>query len=343
MSSLSDVLKELRDNISKIKQSGGSIGEDNTKAALIEPLLASLGWDTTDLDVVHRQYKRGRQSKPVDYALLINGKPILFIEAKALEKNLSDIKWIRQTLGYAENAGLKWCILTNGEEYHIYRSNIPIPLEKKLYKKISISDKTKLHETLAILELLSKENLKISALDSLWDTYFTKTSIREALKDCLQNPPRSLVTAIREKTNLKPSRIRAFLNDARIHVEIPETPTQVKSVSLLKPKKSINGYGHIKVKTLIAKGIIKPPLQIFTTYHGKRLEAFIERDGYIVFGGKRYQSLSLAGGYARNSVIGPPKDERKFYHTNGWTFWKTKDEKGNVIEIHEFRVRASKL
>lgn len=38
------------------------IGEQNTKASLIEPLLECLGWDIRDPDSVHREYR----TKPRD-------------------------------------------------------------------------------------------------------------------------------------------------------------------------------------------------------------------------------------------------------------------------------------
>ena len=35
---------------------GARIGEQNTKAALIVPVLRTLGWDVEDLDEVHLEY-----------------------------------------------------------------------------------------------------------------------------------------------------------------------------------------------------------------------------------------------------------------------------------------------
>jgi hypothetical protein len=36
--------------------------------------------------------------------------PLLFIEAKAIEKDFTDRKWISQILGYATVVGLEWCV-----------------------------------------------------------------------------------------------------------------------------------------------------------------------------------------------------------------------------------------
>ena len=59
-----------------------SIGEQNTKAMLIEPVLEALDWDVRDWDDVQREYKVKPKDKPVDYALKISRMPKLFIEAK---------------------------------------------------------------------------------------------------------------------------------------------------------------------------------------------------------------------------------------------------------------------
>ncbi len=109
---LSNVLPKLRKRIEKAHNRKDSIGEQNTKAALIEPLLAALGWDIEDIDEVSREYKRKPQDNPVDYALFMLRSPRLFVEAKGLEKDLGDRKWISQVLGYATVVGVEWCVLT---------------------------------------------------------------------------------------------------------------------------------------------------------------------------------------------------------------------------------------
>jgi len=75
----------IRATIEKIRRfQDRSIGEQNTKASLIEPMLEALGWDVRDPDVVHREFKPTSQDKPVDYALCLAREPRLLVEAKAL-------------------------------------------------------------------------------------------------------------------------------------------------------------------------------------------------------------------------------------------------------------------
>src|SRR5438105_2650682 len=71
---------------------GRNLGEQNTKASLIEPVLEALGWDIRDPDEVHREFKPTTQDKPVDYALSILRKPRFFVEAKGHGEMLSERK-----------------------------------------------------------------------------------------------------------------------------------------------------------------------------------------------------------------------------------------------------------
>ena len=88
MYSSSELLTRIRERIGRLRSSG--LDEQNTKAALIEPVLRALGWDIEDVDEVRREYRRKGADNPVDYALLILRAPRLFIEAKAVGQNLDD-------------------------------------------------------------------------------------------------------------------------------------------------------------------------------------------------------------------------------------------------------------
>ena len=36
--------------------------------------------------------------------------------------------------------GVKWCVLTNGDEYRIYNSHAEVDVDEKLFRKVRISD-----------------------------------------------------------------------------------------------------------------------------------------------------------------------------------------------------------
>ena len=83
---------------------------------------------------------------------------------------------------------------------------------------------------------------------------------------------------------------------------------------------------------LIAAGLIKASLEVERNYKGVKLTALIQPDGAVSFEGEPYDSLSMAGAMARESVIGAPAG-RPYPQTNGWTFWQFRDPKTG--ELHE--------
>src|SRR5918998_3007298 len=219
---LADTLPRLRKRTQKIRNRKESIGEQNTKAALIDPLLAALGWDVEDIDEVSREYRRKSQDKPVDYALFMLRSPRLFVEAKGLERELTDRKWISQMLGYATVVGVEWCVLTNGDEYRLYNAHAPVDVEQKLFRVVRLSDLDQEEYTLDTLELLSKEKMGDNLLNVLWKAHFIDRHVSQALGELLQNDDAGLIRLIRKKTpELTPSDIRESLKRADIRIDFP--------------------------------------------------------------------------------------------------------------------------
>jgi hypothetical protein len=60
-----------------------------------------MGWELQEIDEVRREYRRKPQDNPVDYTLFLNRTACLLIEAKSLEKDLGDRKWISQNISHA--------------------------------------------------------------------------------------------------------------------------------------------------------------------------------------------------------------------------------------------------
>src|SRR5438093_7775040 len=62
MAELDNALVAVRDRIARYGPQG--IGEQDTKAALIVPVLRALGWDTEDLEDVKLEFKRRPADNP---------------------------------------------------------------------------------------------------------------------------------------------------------------------------------------------------------------------------------------------------------------------------------------
>jgi hypothetical protein len=330
---LADVLAQLRGRIDRISRRRDRIGEQNTKAVLIEPLLSALGWDLLDLSEVIREYRHQAQDSPVDYALFILRSPRLFVEAKDLGANLGDRRWVSQILGYATVVGVEWCVLTNGDEYHLYNAHAPVGVDEKLFRTVKISEPSQEDFTLRTLDLLSKDKMGEKLIDALWKAHFIDRHVKSDLEDLLTSDNRSLVRWIRRRRpELTSSEIRESLQRAEIQIEFPVispiSPESPKPEPLPRqpPKRA-----SVQVSDLIQAGLVMPPMELEKRYKGTILTATVQQDGSIVFEGQAYNSLSTAAGMARKSIIGAPPG-REYPQTNGWTFWRYRDSETGVVE-----------
>jgi hypothetical protein len=189
---LPDVIPKLL-NVAATLKASGSGNEANTKALLIEPLVAALGWDPTDLDVVEREVKVF-EGTFLDYALKRDGTPRLYVEAKGLNENLDDKKFIAQTVNYANNDGVVWCVLTNGKRVRVYKTNEPVAMDRKLLFEVDLFDDSETPtEKARLLRLISRGAVEAGELDRFGERVFTDGRVRKALAGIAADPPNVLL------------------------------------------------------------------------------------------------------------------------------------------------------
>lgn len=174
----------------------GAKNEANTKALIIEPLLAALGWDPADLDVVAREVKV-YDGTFLDYGLKVEGEPRLYVEAKAIGENLTDKKFVAQTINYANNDGVVWCVLTDGIVWRVFKTNETAAMDRKLLFEIDISNQTQPTADIAkLLRLVSQESVASRSLDGYGERVFTDGRVRAALASIALDPPPALNDAV---------------------------------------------------------------------------------------------------------------------------------------------------
>lgn len=349
--SLKDAIKAATSKVLRFRDRG--LGEQNTKASLIEPILEALGWDIRDPDEVHREFKPTSRDSPVDYALKLIRKPRLFVEAKGLGEELSDRKWIAQVLGYATVAGVEWCVLSDGDEFRFYNAIVPLDAEEKLFCKLRLSDSTEA-EAVKTLRLISRQNMEENLIDVLWSAHFVDRQVRESLKRLVETTDKRLIRLVRaDCPKLAPKDIADSIRrlDIRINspADLPEstgiarrqpappTTSKTSSKKLTKtPPKAIRQtkrkpttmYIGITLGDVCKAGILKPPVKLFREYRGTKLEATLKPDGAVEFKGVTYTTASNAAANARATIAGRPMS------TNGWEFWQylDGDRKAKTLE-----------
>jgi hypothetical protein len=112
-------------------QRGRVGGEANTREKIVEPVLYEvLGYDRNENDAEHAIHHAGAGGKTgsVEYFFRINGGG-LPIEAKSWQKPLdkkdaSGRSPVRQGFDYAVLSNLRWFIVTNGDQWRLYKTQL---------------------------------------------------------------------------------------------------------------------------------------------------------------------------------------------------------------------------
>lgn len=155
LENLVSTIETLKERINA-HRSDLAASEARTRAALIDPVLTALGWDTSDPELVMvEQRLRGGKA---DYALLkSDGNPISIVEAKALGSQLDSVT--DQLIRYAFAEGLPYAVSTDGDWWQVYDLTKPnTQIDNRLILEISISDNAT-HECAVKLLLLWHPNL----------------------------------------------------------------------------------------------------------------------------------------------------------------------------------------
>jgi hypothetical protein len=377
MSELYDALKHCVERVDRYRQLRQRVGESNTKAGLIEPVIAALGWDVLDPDEVHREYRRRPVDNPVDYALLLLRTPRLFIEAKGLGENLDDPRWANQTISYAAVAGVEWVALTDGAEWRVFNAHAPVPIEQKLFRAVRIED---LDAALDLLSLLSKDNMRDNRIEELWRGFFVDRQVNAALADMFSDaePPEDVIDLVAKRVaQLSRHDIRASLMRARAAFDFPSatasatpgsrplitakkdddlpsgpsaTPSHpslptVAATPRAKPRKRRVSADERKltVRDVIAAGLLAAGTTLEAEYLGQHHTAELLADGRVRYAGEVHGALSTAGRAAKIATSGPNTPESTL-STDGWDFWRARHPRtGQLVRLKELRRQAAGL
>jgi hypothetical protein len=175
MNGYSEVLTPLVEKIKKFRD----LYKQNEMAVrdqIVNPILRSLEWNPENPEEV--QPNVFTEGGVPDYALLKNGKKILFIEAKNLSVDIKQKKVLQQLANYSFNEGTKYGVLTNGavwilirtfeegttlRERIIWEADLENEELSAAYRKILTLSKTNIEN----IEVLVK---KAQILDEIWQS-----------------------------------------------------------------------------------------------------------------------------------------------------------------------------
>lgn len=164
--------------------------EEMTKQVLIIPFLQVLGYDVFNPLEVKSEYISDfgkKKGEKVDYAIFKDGKPIIFIEAKAVNENLDtyDSQLARYFNATPE---VKLAIIANGVLYKFFTdvdsNNI---MDENPFAIINITDLSA--NDIEVLARFRKEAFETESLVKYAEDLIYTSNLNTKLKDLFKNPP----------------------------------------------------------------------------------------------------------------------------------------------------------
>ena len=193
----SEVRKVLQSVKDRLAMPGGAkVNEATTRAHFISPLLVALGYQSID-DVLFEYYlPDGKQF--LDYRLVVDGKPRVAVEAKALDVPLTD-QHAAQAVSYASVLGDEWAVVTNARHWRLYHAFAQAPLADKLILTADLvgwQSDAQFDSMFEQLWLVSKESFVTADGPASW---LASQRLDHLLRDALTDPASPEIKYIRKQ------------------------------------------------------------------------------------------------------------------------------------------------
>jgi hypothetical protein len=193
---MANSLEKIIASIKKLKLQ--NINEAQTKDWLIRPFFETLGWDFSNPEEVVPE-DDDSAGKRTDYCFYVNDEAKLLVEAKPLSNSLSDNKMIIEKLNYCANRGISLLIITNGDTYKIYYSELKGIGKDKLLLEFTLSD----NFDEDVIEKLSKKSFEKDLLLNYARNISLYTTIKKAIENLFQTADKKSIRIINEAVKEK--------------------------------------------------------------------------------------------------------------------------------------------
>ncbi len=175
--------------------------EEATKTAFILPFIRLvLGYDHTDPDEVVPEFTADvgiKKGEKVDYAIIIDSKPIILMECKSAKSNL-DNEHASQLYRYFSVTDAKFGILTNGIIYRFYTDiDEPNKMDKKPFFEF---DLTNVKESdIKELKQFSKSAFNLESIIESASELKYKNEMKKIMAEQLKDPSEEFVSFFAKK------------------------------------------------------------------------------------------------------------------------------------------------
>lgn len=182
-----------------------SLDEANVKQGVILPVLNALEWNPFNTNEVRPEYPVPGGN--VDYALRIDGRNKVFLEAKRPSEELRAQKNQEQLLNYSFKEGVQLAVLTNGLEWLLYLPLQEGSWEQRWFTTIDLRNEDASQTESRLTEFLLKENVYSDAavdkaksqLAGLRATRKIQETLPNAWTELIVGPDEILVDLLDEK------------------------------------------------------------------------------------------------------------------------------------------------
>lgn len=318
-------LKDVKSYLAQEKPR--KLSEADTKAFFIEPIVAALGWH--GIGVVVREYYVKNSQEFIDYVMNGPGGPLLAIEAKPLQSDLTE-KNAAQLIQYCAVEGIEWAALSNGHEIQFFNTYLKGDLDSKRIFRLDLLAYNNDAEFDALYDMLNQLSRESMTTPEGVRTWLKRRRMDAGIRSTILSPSSPAVRAIRKsleaaEIRVSPQEIAQWFAshlDSVLAGGLPPVAPEVKPPSGKK-------HYSVKLADLLAAGIVPPQTELRLIKGGQQIaSATLDPSGAIVYDGKRYKSPSdktfakLFGGQS----------------LNGWQHWFAILPEGRVSLI-ELRAR----
>jgi len=236
-------LISLTEKINKTKEN--VITEEATKTSYILPFLNILGYDVFDPTIVVPEFTADigkKKNEKVDFAIMVDDKPLILIEAKPHTESLDRHK--TQLERYFTVTDSKFAILTNGIEYRFYSDlEKPNVMDKNPFLVINLLDLK--DRDIKELEKFKAENFNIENILSMAGRKKYINGIKNILKEEINNPDDEFVRVFASKLTNKPLR-QQILDEFRGYIKqaFNETINDLVSSKINALKEKLNNENY---------------------------------------------------------------------------------------------------
>ncbi|KYH27895.1 hypothetical protein HAPAU_05700 [Halalkalicoccus paucihalophilus] len=178
-----EALERYIDRSLDLVDASPQMDEQNTRAKLIDPLVRDvLGWDLYSTEVeLEYPIQMGSSKTKVDYALLLEGSPAVFIEAKGCDTTIST-SHEDQLRSYMQQQWVDWGLITNGVVLKLFKLK-----KSENHPSVDLLGESTVEELRRqswIVKTLSKESIQSGAADGIYRSVERR---RKAVSQLTQN------------------------------------------------------------------------------------------------------------------------------------------------------------